>query len=189
MPVKYLALLRGINVGGNNVIKMNDLKKTFEEMGFSGVQTYIQSGNVIFCGGENNKAKLSRKIEQTLSKKYGYNARIALLTFAELQQIIAEIPAGYGEQPDEFRYDVWFPREPVTPNDVMCVVKIREGVDWVFAGGKVVYTSRLNAQATKSYLPKIIQTPVYQSITVRGLKVAKKLLELMGDTGACSDNN
>jgi hypothetical protein len=81
MPVKYLALLRGINVGGNNVIKMNDLKKTFEEMGFSGVQTYIQSGNVIFYGGENNKAKLSRKIEQTLTRSTG-SSRISSKDFA-----------------------------------------------------------------------------------------------------------
>ena len=46
--IKYVALLRGINVGGNNIIKMDELKQIFEEIGFSGVKTYIQTGNVIF---------------------------------------------------------------------------------------------------------------------------------------------
>jgi uncharacterized protein (DUF1697 family) len=186
MSTTYLALLRGINVGGNNIIKMESLKKTFEEMGFSAVKTYIQSGNVIFADGKNdkitglcNKAEIAKKIEKALSKKYGYDARIVLVTFAEMRKIIAGFPAGFGDQPNEFRYDVWFLREPATSKDVMQVVKMREGVDRVFKGKKAVYTARLNVQATKSQLPKIVQTPVYQNITVRGWKVVKKLGELM----------
>ena len=59
--ITYLALLRGINVGGNNIIKMVDLKATFEEMGFSDVKTYIQIGNVICSSDRTNKAELKRK--------------------------------------------------------------------------------------------------------------------------------
>jgi len=63
---QYITLLRGINVGGNNIIKMTDLKSCFEDMGFTGVSTYIQSGNVIFFSGEQDKAKLTTKIEKEL---------------------------------------------------------------------------------------------------------------------------
>ena len=57
--IKYVALLRGINVGGNNIIKMDELKKIFEEIGFSNVKTYIQTGNVIFDDTEKDKSKLT----------------------------------------------------------------------------------------------------------------------------------
>jgi uncharacterized protein (DUF1697 family) len=62
--INYVALLRGINVGGNNIIKMNELKILFENMNLSDVQTYIQSGNVIFNDFEKNKLKLGKKIEK-----------------------------------------------------------------------------------------------------------------------------
>jgi hypothetical protein len=66
---KYLTLLRGINVGGNNIIQMRELKNLFAEMGFTDVLTYIQSGNVIFKCREKNKTKLKTKIEKMLRKK------------------------------------------------------------------------------------------------------------------------
>ncbi|MDR1575865.1 MAG: DUF1697 domain-containing protein [Treponema sp.] len=179
MSNKYLALLRGINVGGNNIIKMDALKTAFEEMRFAGVKTYIQSGNVIFSAAENDKAKLTAKIEKQLSKKFGFEARVAVLTFDELRTAAAEIPPEFGQEPKEYRYDMWFLKEPAKPDDVMRCVKIREGVDRVYKGKKVIYASRLNSMAGKSYLTKIIQEPVYQYMTIRGLNTTQKLLELM----------
>ena len=64
---RYIALLRGINVGGNNIIRMADLKQSFEELGFSEVTTYIQSGNVLFNSSEGDKQLLTGKIEAHLS--------------------------------------------------------------------------------------------------------------------------
>ena len=66
--MKYVSLLRGINVGGNNIIKMADLKECFNDMGFANVRTYIQSGNVLFTASESTKA-LERKIEKNPLKK------------------------------------------------------------------------------------------------------------------------
>ena len=66
----YIALLRGINVGGNNIIKMVDLKLAFEEMEFSNVKTYIQSGNVIFSSDRKNKVELTDEIEKKLLEKF-----------------------------------------------------------------------------------------------------------------------
>lgn len=67
---QYLALLRGINVGGNNIIKMTDLKSCFENMGFDDVLTYIQSGNVLFKSDEKNKTRLTNRIEMVLSEHF-----------------------------------------------------------------------------------------------------------------------
>lgn len=174
-----LVLLRGINVGGNNIIKMEALKKTFEELGFTGVKTYIQSGNIIFHGDEKDSAALTQKIKQALSKKFCYEARLALLDFGEMKKIIDDMPAGFGEAPDAYRYDVWFLLAGASPKDIMRQVQIREGVDQVYQGRKAVYAARLNSQAGKSYLTKIIREPVYQYMTIRGLSTTRKLFGLM----------
>jgi len=75
---RFLALLRGINVGGNNLIKMNDLKAEFERLGFQDVKTYIQSGNVIFSSALSDKLKLTELLEKSLSEKFSYPARVLL---------------------------------------------------------------------------------------------------------------
>ena len=68
--MKYIALLRGINVGGNNKVEMKKLKDVFEALGFKNVSTYINSGNVIFETNETEMVKIVEKIEQAILKKY-----------------------------------------------------------------------------------------------------------------------
>jgi uncharacterized protein (DUF1697 family) len=68
MAIQHLVLLRGINVGGKNIIKMADLRACFEGMGFATISTYIQSGNVLFRSAEKDKARLTKKIEAGLSE-------------------------------------------------------------------------------------------------------------------------
>ena len=87
----YVALLRGINVGGKNKIKMADLKAAFEELGFSGVQTYIQSGNVLFESNEGEEA-LVKRIENKLEDAFGFPIPVILRTSVELEQLIAGCP-------------------------------------------------------------------------------------------------
>ncbi|MBK8781165.1 MAG: DUF1697 domain-containing protein [Anaerolineales bacterium] len=78
--IQYLVLLRGINVGGKNIVKMLDLKSSFEGMGFSNVLTYIQSGNVLFESDEKDKAILTTKIEKGLSKRFDFLARVVVVS-------------------------------------------------------------------------------------------------------------
>ncbi len=87
----YAGFLRGINVGGKNVIKMTDLKHTLQSLGLSKVQTYIQSGNVLFQSGEGEK-KLRGKIETTIQTAFGFPVVVILRTLEDLKQIIAECP-------------------------------------------------------------------------------------------------
>jgi uncharacterized protein (DUF1697 family) len=76
----FIALLRGINVSGQKLIKMTDLKELFEAQGFQDVQTYIQSGNVIFKSGEKNIAKLESKILSAIKKKFGFDVVVIVIT-------------------------------------------------------------------------------------------------------------
>src|SRR5262245_6218836 len=98
---RYVALLRGINVGGNNLIRMTALKACFEDTGFLDVATFIASGNVLFSASEAGAAKLVRRIEDALSATFKYPASIVLRTGKEMRNVVARAPAGFGKQPDK----------------------------------------------------------------------------------------
>jgi len=176
---QYLVLLRGINVGGNNIIRMADLKVCFEDMGFTDVVTYIQTGNVLFKSAEKDKIKLTSKIEKMLSERFNYKLRIVAVTHKQLEKIVEGAERGFGKDPDQYRYDVIFLKEPLTPREAMKYVSTKEGVDHAYAGKYVLYFSRLISKATQSHITKIIALPVYQNMTIRNWNTTTKLLALM----------
>jgi uncharacterized protein (DUF1697 family) len=176
---QYLVLLRGINVGGKNIIKMTDLKASFEAMGFSNVLTYIQSGNVLFQSEEKDKALLTTKIEKGLSRQFDFQARVVVISYKELAAIVRDVPDGFGKAEKMFRYDVIFLKEPLTSKEAMKSVSVREGVDTAHAGRQTLYFSRLISRASQSHLTKIIGLPVYQNMTIRNWNTTTKLLVLM----------
>jgi uncharacterized protein (DUF1697 family) len=176
----YLALLRGINVGGNNVIRMSDLKATFEQCHFTNIQTYIQSGNVIFESQDADADLVTERLERTLAERFCYDARIVLLTAGELLEVIASAPTGFGEDTASYRYDVWFLKQPLTAREVLESIRIKEGVDQLYSGKQVVYAARLISQITKSRLTQVIMTPLYKNITIRNWHTARRLAELVG---------
>jgi uncharacterized protein (DUF1697 family) len=90
--VKYIAFLRGINVGGHKLIKMEDLNRMFVSLGFENVMTYIQSGNVIFEDAETNARVLTEKIERGLCEPLGYEVRVLLRTAQEIEDIVRRNP-------------------------------------------------------------------------------------------------
>lgn len=87
----YIALLRGINVGGKNVIKMADLKRVFESIGLCEVKTYIQSGNVLFKSNESEES-LCSKIEHEIEAVFGIPVKVILRTSMELERVISNCP-------------------------------------------------------------------------------------------------
>jgi uncharacterized protein (DUF1697 family) len=176
---RYLALLRGINVGGKNRIKMTELAACFEYLGFTEVRTYIQSGNVIFCAYEPDQGTLTGLLEGALSKTFKYDSRVVLRSYEELKDIVAQAPDGFGSDPSTYRYDVIFLKEPLSSSNAMKSVSMREGVDQVFAGNGVLYASRLISRATQSHLTRIITSPIYQNITIRNWNTTTKLLTMM----------
>lgn len=173
---RYVALLRGINVGGNNIIKMSDLKACFEEMGFIDVVTYIQSGNVLFSVKQLNKQILVDTIEEKLSERFTYQSRIALISIDHLRAIVELAPASFGSKPDEYKYDVLFLRESLTVEKALGSISVKEGVDEVFAANGVLYFSQLKSKASSSHLPKIVGQPIYKEITIRNWNTTTKLL-------------
>jgi uncharacterized protein (DUF1697 family) len=178
---RYVALLRGINVGGKNLIKMTALKECFEKHGFREVATFIASGNVIFEAAARSKpAALVEEIEGILAATFaGYPASIVLRSARQMREIVDEAPAGFGGEPAKYRYDVVFLKDPVKSKTAIESVVTREGVDRVYAGPGVIYTSRLASRATQSRLNKIASLPIYKSMTIRNWNTTTRLQQLM----------
>lgn len=179
----YLALLRGINVGGKNIIKMSELLNFFQTLGFTAVRTYIQSGNVIFCANEPDQSKLERLLEGALSGSFNYSSRVVIRSQKELQGIVKHRPRGYGLHPETHRYDVIFLKSPLSAAQAMKSITTRAGVDNVRAGEGVLYTSRLISRATQSHISRIVALPIYQDMTIRNWNTTTKLLQMMNEVG------
>ena len=180
MPV-YVALLRGINVGGKNLIKMADLKACFEEQGFEDVATYIASGNVIFRTKQASSTALEGRIEKTLGKRFGYDATVVVRTRPQMRSVVAKAPAGFGTQPDRYLSDAIFLKGPLTAARVLKVAPTKPEVDEVSAGPGVVYWSRLSSRASSSRMNRVVALPIYKSMTIRSWSTTTKLLRKMDE--------
>ena len=179
--MKYVALLRGINVGGNNIIKMADLKLAFEKMGFKDVRTYIQSGNVIFSTSSKDVRTVEKKIEQGLSKTFGYSATVVVVSHKELQEVVKKAPKGFGMEPKKYYSDVIFLKHPLSSKEALEEVSVKEGVDTKAAGKHVLYFTRLAKKRTESRLSKIAMSSIYKQVTIRSWSTTAKLLSLMNE--------
>ena len=176
---QYVALLRGINVGGRNLIRMPALKACFEAHGLCDVATYIQSGNVLFTARRSNARALTRQIEEALSNTFAYQSRVVVRSREQMKAIVKGAPKGFGGRPAAYRYDVIFLKDPLTADEAMHTVTARPGVDRVFAGDGVLYCSRLISRAAQSQLSRIVGTPGYQNMTIRNWNTTARLLKLM----------
>ena len=184
---QYVALLRGINVGGNNLIKMPELKRHFEKQGFGRVQTYIQSGNVLFEADVGPSGQLAARLEEGLSEGFGYRHqrtgavapfRVVVRSHSQMRDVVAKAPRGFGAEPDLYLCDVAFLRA-ITANVAVRDVPTRDSVDQVFAGNGVIYFARLRARASQSYMSRIVGLPLYQEMTIRNWNTTVKLRDLM----------
>jgi uncharacterized protein (DUF1697 family) len=177
----YVALLRGINVGGKNLIPMPALKTCFENNGFDDVRTYIQSGNVAFSASSTNLAELTRQIERMLRITFAhYDASVVIRSRTQMRAIVDRAPKGFGTQPDQYRYDVIFLKPPLTAKTALKSLSMKEGVDRGWAANGVLYFSRLTSRATSSRLNRVVGLPIYQQMTIRNWNTTTRLAELVG---------
>ena len=181
--MKYVAFLRGINVGGNNIIKMTALKSCMEQQGFENVTTFIASGNVLFECDEKDVGKLTRQIEATLSKTFGYDSRIMLRSQAQLRSVLENAPIEWRKRTD-LRCNIAFLREPVTASQVLPHVSVAPGIDSLKPGKGVLYMSTVLSGLKKSKFTKVIGTAIYKDLTVRTFNTCQKIYSLMERAGA-----
>jgi uncharacterized protein (DUF1697 family) len=179
---KYIALLRGINVGGNNKVSMADLRVCFEQSGFTDVSTYINSGNVLFSSDESDLVKLVEKCETAIEKQFGFSVVVMVLAVDDLKTALGEKPNWWAsDDPKVARSEALFIIPPTTAEQVLTEIqKKSSAVDKFASSGQVIFWSLPRENYNKSIVPKIIGTPIYRRITIRGASTVKKLLELSG---------
>lgn len=177
---RFVALLRGINVGGHNLISMADLRDAFEAEGYSNATTYIQSGNVLF-ESDSARGSLEKELEAMLQRRLGVELVVVVRSHSQVRNLVAKSPQGFGEQPDLYHSDVIFLKSPLSPNRAMGIVKLREGVDQVWPGTGALYFARLSERRTQSKMGSIVGTPEYKLMTIRSWSTTTRLLGLLGE--------
>ena len=174
----FVALLRGVNVGGNSMINMSALKKSFEAIGFAYVSTYINSGNVIFSSKENDARKLERKIEQMLVKEYDLNSKVVVRSFSEMEKLVQSLPREW-DGDSTWRYNVIFLRHTIDSEEILAELPSNSDIEQVtYRPGALLWSAQLD-QISKSKMSKLSSRKIFQDMTVRNLNTTKKLYELM----------
>lgn len=172
----FVALLRGINVGGRNPIRMPELVACFEEAGFEDVSTYLQSGNVLFSADGAKGSKLEAEVEAMLERRFGMPLLVVIRSRDELAQTIDAAPPDHGSP--KLRSDIFFLKHPLSAAQALAEMpELREGVDSVAPGPGAIYFSRVAARATKTRIQQFMAKPDFQQMTVRTWRTSIRLLE------------
>ena len=172
----YVALLRGINVGGKNKIDMKQLKQAFEEAGMQDVVTYINSGNIIFTSNDQSKDQIAQTLETAIHHHFGLHIKVLVLNRNDMDQIMQMLPDTWRND-DQMKGDVLFLWEH--DESVMANLPNKEGIDTVIYAPGAILWSVDKKNVTKSGISKLIGTKLYQQMTVRNVNTARKVYELM----------
>jgi uncharacterized protein (DUF1697 family) len=176
-PDTYVALLRGINVGGKARVEMPRLKAMFEALGCEGVATYINSGNVIFRDGR-PAAKLVSLIEAAIRKEFGLTVPVVLRDLAAIEKLCREIPAGWTNDSEQ-KTDVLFLWDEIDGPDIMKKITVKPEIENArYVAGALVWNIG-RRDVTRGSGVKLIQTDLYRHMTARNINTVRKLYALM----------
>jgi uncharacterized protein (DUF1697 family) len=185
----FVALVRGINVGGRNPIRMPELVECFRDAGYREVGTYLQSGNVLFTAADKTRKKapkLEADVEAMLEERFGTPLLVVIRSRDQLAQTIDAAPKDHGSP--KLRSDIFFLKHPLTAEKALAEMpELREGVDSVAPGPGAIYFSRVAAKATKTRIQKFMGMPVFQQVTVRTWGTSVRLLEKLDAIEASRD--
>jgi uncharacterized protein (DUF1697 family) len=174
-----LVLLRGINVGGNRIIPMSDLRQAFADMGFVDPATYIQSGNVIVGSRRPKTARTTSTIERRLSDAFDYEARVVVRDAGEMARIVRGIPKTWDPADSTMRYNVMFLTDRIRADGVVDPSTLVDGIETLKVGDHVLYWSAPLDTLTRTAMVKLSSRAAYQEMTVRNLRTTMRLFELL----------
>lgn len=174
----YVALMRGINVGGKNKVDMKRLKAALEAIPFESVVTYINSGNVIFTHHRHTKAEIASLIEAAIKEHFNLAIKVLVLSLTDFQQIMAALPGDW-KNDQTMRSDVMFLWEAVDMDSLPHLLPVKPGVDQVIYAPGAVLWSVDRQHATRSGLIKLVGTELYRKMTIRNVNTTRKIYGLM----------
>jgi uncharacterized protein (DUF1697 family) len=167
-----------VNVGGKAMINMAALKQTFESLGLTRVRTYINSGNVVFQSDDRDIPSLQQRIEAAIEQQHNLPVKVLLRTKDDISQLIEAIPADWMND-QSLRCYVLFLWPDIDRPAILDDIPVHEGVEEIRYHPGAVVQMCARKDASKSHLTRIIGTPLYARLTMRGSNTVRKLLELM----------
>lgn len=178
-PSRWVALLRGVNVGGNNKLPMADLSAMFEAAGCSAVRTYIQSGNVVFEAPPKVADAVPARVEKAIVGRFGFRTPVVLRAGGDLRVVVQSNPfLARGEAQDRL-YVAFLSDEP-DPSRVAALDPNRSPPDELAVVGREVYLHLPNGGARSKITNGYLDTTLKATSTVRNWRTVEKLAELAG---------
>lgn len=194
----YVALLRGINIGGRNLMKMPKLQKSFESIGMQDVTTYINTGNIIFRAPKLSRATLVDKLQEVIRQDFSLDIKVLLRSFDEIQPLIEFVPDSWVNDP-AMKCDVMFLWDDIDNSDIIAALTKGDAKVVSSKDGKI--SAKLLAQDNKEHLhhlsgaiiwkvqrdkvskchalQKLASHKLYKSMTVRNINTTRKIYSLM----------
>lgn len=176
----FVALFSGINVGGNRIVKMAELRSFFEELGFSDVATYVQSGNAVFRA-KGDASTLTKQIEAAFEKKWGFHSRIMLRDLLWFERLVSENPYPDVAADHTKLHAYVLEREPIA-DEVARLAEKCTGPERFEIKGDVLYLHApdgLGKSVFAGLIPRTLKVPG----TARNWRSVLALLEMAGQTG------
>lgn len=176
--IKYIALLRGINVGGKNPVSMKELKESLEENGFEKVVTYINSGNIIFSSDNSDVEFLKRKCEALILERFKLEISVVIISGGELIETLNNAP-DWWDADNESKHNAIFVIPPTTVDEVIKEVgEAKPEYEKISISGRVIFWSAPLKTFSRTRWSKIVGKPVYNRVTIRNANTVKNLVKL-----------
>ncbi len=175
---KYIALLRGINIGGRNKIPMPQLKELFQELGFFEVVTYINSGNVVFNCENQDVNELIKICEAAIVEQFALNIPVAIIPAKELAEVMKHAPEWWDQDKDSIHYTIFVLPSVSVAEVYEAVGEIKPEYEQVTHHGRVIFWSAPAKTFSKARWSKIASSAVNNHVTIRNANTANKLLLL-----------
>lgn len=175
--MKYIALLRGVNVGGNRIVNMKRLVNMLEAIGYTNVETYLNSGNAIF-ESEDNHEHILKSISKALLEEFGFKIPILIKSEEEIKRIVAVIPQNWQNNKEQ-KTDVAFLFPEIDTKETVEKIPVKEEyVDFIYIKGAIIWHI-MKKNYNKSQLTKLVGRKLYQLMTVRNVNTARFLAGAM----------
>ena len=179
----YIAFLRGINVGGKSKVPMPELKKLFEENGFTDVITYINSGNVIFSSDKDDEEGIKKDCEIMLADHFHFSIPVTIVSAVELAAAAANAPHWWNRDEDS-KHNAIFVIPPVTVEEVYKEVgETKPEYEKVGHYGRVIFWSAPIQTFSRTRWSRIVGSSIYDSITIRNANTVNKILQICDGRG------
>ncbi|WP_046213527.1 DUF1697 domain-containing protein [Paenibacillus wulumuqiensis] len=174
----YVALLRGINVGGNNKINMKLLQTTFEQAGMTQVTTYINSGNIIFASEQRPHQELAAALEQAIAADFQLDIPVMVRSLPEIESVMAALPEHWTND-EQMKSDVLFLWDEINEPSVLEKIPLKSDMGTLLYVPGAVLISVPRENVTRSGMNKLAASKLYRYMTVRNVNTTRQIYQRM----------